>query len=619
MVKLDCDLTMVQPNETDNLDTGKPVFSSAFFQSPLPMAMFEGTDCICKNFNLAFTNISKHHDAREIPLRDLLPELIDEVDRICKTVFEQGQKAYYYEFAQTQSYGNSNFAWFDFVFSPLKDTDNKVTGMLLTGFNVTQRTMALQTITEQEMLLKSMVNTAATALWMINDKGDITYVSKTWLNWTGRPFEDHLGRGWLKSVVEDDRDRVFHRFAKRFAAEKVYNIDFRIVGPNGENHWIATTGKPRYFPNGTFAGYVGSCTDITSRKETENLLKESEERFRRIADLAPIFIWMTDAGMHSTFFNKTWADFTGKSINELINTMEPEDIHPEEQERVRALYAGAFEHRHEFLMEFRLKGHDGLYRWIGMKTIPRYTPDGDFEGFISSGMDITENKEHEQVKNEFIGMASHELKTPITSIKAYVQLLLGMYQNDDDEFLKKSLTTVNKQINKLTRLITDLLDVSKIESGRLSLNNEVFVLNDLINECVDEVQHTSHTHDIVFHQDGRFSINADRDRIAQVVTNLLTNGIKYSPESDHIDIYIKNADGKAEVCVKDYGIGIDAKEQQKVFNRFYRVEGRNEQTFSGFGIGLYVAAEIIKRHEGKIWVESEKDKGSSFCFALASS
>ena len=615
-MKLHYDLKMEQPGEFDKNVPENPVLNIAFEQSPLPMAIFTGEDCICTNFNLAFTNISKHHDARAIPIRDLLPELVNDWERIAKTVFEQGQKAYYYEFSQTLSYGNTNIAWFDFVFSPIKEDGNIVTGMLLTGFNVTQRTIALQTITEQEMLIKSMVNTAATALWMINDKGDITYVSKTWITWTGKPFEAHLGRGWLQSVVKTDRDRVFQRFAKRFSAEQVYNIDFQIVGAGGESHWIAATGKPRYFPNGTFAGYVGSCTDITSRKETENLLTESEQRFRRIADLAPIFIWITDAQKHNTFFNKSWVDLTGRTYNELLAKLEPEDIHPDEQELVSNLYAEAFEHHNEFFMEFRLKGHTGMYRWIGMKTIPRYTPDGDFEGFIGSGMDITENKEHEQVKNEFIGMASHELKTPITSIKAYVQLLLGMYQDDEDEFLKKSLTTVNKQVNKLTRLITDLLDVSKIESGRLSLNTEQFVLNDLLRECIDEVQHTSTTHDIVFHQNGELKINADRDRIAQVITNLLTNGIKYSPESDHVDVYLKDNNGIAEVVVKDHGIGISTKEQKKVFNRFYRVEGRNEQTFSGFGIGLYVAAEIIKRHEGQIWVSSEKGKGASFCFAL---
>ena len=610
---------MAHPGEIDKPDTSNSILSYAFLQSPLPMAIFEGPDYLCTNFNLAFTNISKHHDAREIPIKELLPELANDCERITNTVFKQGKQAYYYEFTQTQSYGNANIAWFDFVFSPLRDTANVVTSMLLTGFNVTQRTMALQTITEQEMLLKSMVNTAATALWMINDKGDITYVSKTWLNWTGRPFEAHLGRGWLQSVVEEDRERVFHRFAKRFAAEKVYNIDFQIVGANGESHWIATTGNPRYFPNGTFAGYVGSCTDITNRKETENLLIESESRFRRIADLAPIFIWMTDAQKHSTFFNKSWVDFTGKSYEELKSTLEPKDIHPDEQDKVKQSYTDAFEHRYEFYMEFRLKGHDDVYRWIGMKTIPRYTAEGEFEGFIGCGMDITENKEHEQVKNEFIGMASHELKTPITSIKAYVQLLMGMYMDDEDEFLKKSLTTVNKQINKLTRLITDLLDVSKIESGRLSLNTEHFLLNDLIKECIDEVQHTSNTHDIVFNQDGDLFVDADRDRIAQVITNLLTNGIKYSPESDHIDVYMDKTDDRVVVRVKDHGIGISPKEQQKVFNRFYRVEGRNEQTFSGFGIGLYVAAEIIRRHGGQIWVESEKRKGSVFSFALASS
>ncbi len=593
---------------------------SLFMQNPAPLAILKGREGMFEIFNPAFTKLLGITTVRHKLIGEVWPGFQLYWNDVSARVFEKGDTVYHYSYAAEadwQNDGNDCTAYFDFVFSPHRDAVGVIDGVLVTGIDVTNRVVTLTRLARQELILKSVTEAAATALWMIDVGGDITYVSQAWVRWTGKPAEAHLGRGWLNSVVEEDREHVFHRFALYFAAKKVYNIDFRIIRADGNLQWIAATGKPRYSSGGDFEGYVGSCMDITERKETERQLKESEERFRKIADSAPVFIWMADTSGKTVFFNKSWLDFTGKSFEESVNKMETEQLHPEDAGKLYNIYSAAFSKREGYYLEFRLKRYDGVYRYIGMKSVPHYSPGGEFEGYIGSGMDITETKEHEQIKNEFIGMASHELKTPITSIKAYIQLLLNIYKNDeDDEFLKKSLTTVNKQINKLTRLITDLLDVSKIESGRLSLNSEVFVLNDLVKECIDEVQYAAQKHDIVLEQDAQLAVYADRDRIAQVITNLLTNAIKYSPETDRIDVLVRNINGQVRVTVHDYGIGISKEEQDKVFNRFYRVEGRNEQTFSGFGIGLFVASEIIRRHDGRIWVDSEKGKGSFFSFEL---
>ncbi|NCD71196.1 PAS domain-containing sensor histidine kinase [Mucilaginibacter agri] len=591
-----------------------------FAQCPAPMAILKSREGIFEVINPQFIKILGYRNVLNKPLIDAWPEFHRYWGDVSSRVFDRGESIYHYSYAAEADWkdnGTTSVAYFDFVFSPHINAEGIVDGIVVSGLDVTNRVVTLTMLARQELVLKSVTEAAATALWMIDVHGDITYVSQAWVRWTGKPFETHLGRGWLNSVVEEDREHVFHRFALYFAAKKVYNIDFRIISDHGDLQWIAATGKPRYSADGEFEGYAGSCMDITERKETESHLKESEQRFRKIADTAPVFIWMADTSGKTSFFNKSWLDFTGKTFEESVNTHETEELHPDDKEKVYSIYATAFEKQAEYYLEFKLRRYDGVYRDIGMKSVPRYSPEGEFEGYIGSGMDITETKEHEQIKNEFIGMASHELKTPITSIKAYVQLLLSIYKDHEDEdFLKKSLSTINKQINRLTRLITDLLDVSKIESGRLSLNSEVFVLNDLLKECIDEVQYTAPHHDIVLEEEARYSVYADRDRIAQVITNLLTNAIKYSPETDRIDVSIKNNNGHVRVTVHDYGIGISKTEQEKIFNRFYRVEGRNEQTFSGFGIGLYVAAEIIRRHKGTIWVDSEKGKESFFSFEL---
>ena len=220
-------------------------------------------------------------------------------------------------------------------------------------------------------------------------------------------------------------------------------------------------------------------------------------------------------------------------------------------------------------------------------------------------------------------MASHELKTPITSINGYVQLLMNIYNESDEQRLhlskqtvKSSLTTISKQVVKLTRLISELLDLSKIESGKLELHKTEFDLADLVEETVQDMRQTASKHAIILHNDFEGKIFADKDRIAQVLLNLLTNAIKYSPDADHVEVFVENNKKSAIIKVKDYGIGIDKKDHLKIFERFYRSEGKSEQTFPGFGIGLFIASEIVHRHNGAINVKSEKGKGSEFIVTL---
>lgn len=219
-------------------------------------------------------------------------------------------------------------------------------------------------------------------------------------------------------------------------------------------------------------------------------------------------------------------------------------------------------------------------------------------------------------RDEFFSIASHELKTPVTSLKAYTQLLLMDAKGEEESQQRYMLERMDMQINKLTALINDLLDTSKIENGHLVYNKEKFLLKDLVTEIIEDVTVTSLDHEVVFNSNSNAEIFGDRDRIGQVVSNFLTNAIKYASGCKKIIVSLKDEGHKVICSVRDFGKGIIADEQDKIFERFYRISGYNLNTFPGLGLGLFICKEIIEKHDGKIGLESQKGKGSTFYFEL---
>lgn len=220
------------------------------------------------------------------------------------------------------------------------------------------------------------------------------------------------------------------------------------------------------------------------------------------------------------------------------------------------------------------------------------------------------------IRDDFISIASHELKTPVTSLKMYTQVLQKQLAKKGEESLSHSLAKMDAQLNKLTALIGDLLNVSKIELGRLEFQEETFDLNEVVKETIEAIQPTTIKHTICL--EGRIAqpVWGDKDRIGQVLTNLLTNAMKYSPQANTIIVRLTPETDVAVVSVQDFGIGIDKEHQSKIFTRFYRVSDPEEKTFPGLGIGLYLSHEIMKRHGGSLTLVSEKGKGSVFRFTL---
>ncbi len=230
-------------------------------------------------------------------------------------------------------------------------------------------------------------------------------------------------------------------------------------------------------------------------------------------------------------------------------------------------------------------------------------------------IDITSVKELEKRKQEFLSIASHELKTPLTTIQAYSQLLEKQLMKINDQKSLFYAQKVRNYVQKLAGLIGDLLDISKIDSGKINLNISAFNFDEFITECINNIQPTTTNHVILLKGKTDQIIHGDPVRMEQVVNNLLINAIKYSPKGGKIEVRLRKEPKQIVCSIRDQGIGIPPGKQKKIFEKFYRAS-EVDQGFSGLGIGLFLASDIIQRHYGKIWVESKKGKGSTFFFSL---
>jgi PAS domain S-box-containing protein len=292
-------------------------------------------------------------------------------------------------------------------------------------------------------------------------------------------------------------------------------------------------------------------------------------------------------------------------------------IDPKYRSKIAAGFEDALINHEQLHVDYPVIGfHDQQVRWVKALGGSYTDPTGELFHFSGVMMDITEQKQNEQRKNKFIGMVSHELKTPLTSLKAYVQMLHGWAKKQKDTFAVGALSKVERQVKKMQNMINGFLNLSQAESGKIRLNTHDFDLGELVKEVVGEIQIITSAHTINLLPCEEVIIHADREKVEQVIINLLNNAIKYSPKDTTIEIICQVTDDMAQVSIKDEGFGIAQQDIDKLFARYYRVDNKNNERIAGFGIGLYLSAEIIKHHNGKIWVQSEVDKGSTFYFNL---
>jgi PAS domain S-box-containing protein len=270
----------------------------------------------------------------------------------------------------------------------------------------------------------------------------------------------------------------------------------------------------------------------------------------------------------------------------------------------------------EAIMGYQQRGTGQPEHWSFVKSRPIHNELGEVTMVITIIHDITERVAAEQRKDVFISMASHELKTPVTSLKGFTNVLQRRLAKQGDQQALHFLSRMDSQLNKLTKLITDFLDISRIQTGKLAFQRETFNLDSLIDEIVESIQAATTTHAILVEGRTEAYITGDKDRLGQVFINLLTNAVKYSPQADKLMVRLFREHHQAIVSIQDFGIGIDEANHHKIFERFYQVSDPEERTFPGLGIGLYISKEILDRHAGRITIKSSKGEGATFSVTL---
>ena len=597
-------------------------FKSVFANAPAFISIRRGPDLRYVFVNKAISKISKQDDHIGKTHEEVYDDAISQQDQlIAKEVFRTGQpvKGTGYKIDYKDENGEAKIIYLDYVVTPVFDSSGKVDGVAFFGNDVTDLVMANQEMELSKDKFAFLADTMPHKVWMTNAEGDLQYVNKAWAEYANISTTEEGARLWSTIVHPEELDLIVQTWNESVKNGTELNMESRFRRHDGEYRWHLSRAVPFKDKQGQIVYWVGINTDIHDQKMQVQHLMDAEAYFRNLSEETPFIVWRSDREGKCVYLNQKWADFTGLTVKESLGHGFRSAMLIDNLEAYRQNWIETLKTHSLYQEKFQLRTADGSYRWVFSQANPHYV-NSRFEGYVGSIVDITEQelssqaiKELSDKKDEFLSIASHELKTPLTSIKASIQLI-GRATRADDK-ISQFAVKASEQLIRLERLISDLLDVSKINSGRLVYNNTVFYFREMLREVVQSIQHTTSTHQIIVERSDKVILLGDRFRLEQVVYNFLSNAIKYSPAANKVIVNSQVKDDDLVVSVQDFGVGIATENLHKAFDRYYRVD-ETAMRFQGLGLGLFISAEILKRHNGNFWIESELGKGSTFFFSL---
>ena len=436
-----------------------------------------------------------------------------------------------------------------------------------------------------------------------------------------------------RTVVENPVERVLREGVVAGLAN--HTVLIRKDGTEGP---IDDSGAPIRSPRGTITGAVLVFRDITERRHAERALAGSEARFRRIADAAPVLLWMASADTRRIFFNQPWLRFTGRKLEQEVGEGWMAGVHPDDRAACLDAYLSSFHTRRAVRTEYRLRRSDGASRWILDTGVPLYEGDGSFAGYIGSGIDITEIKDLEadrarvlaverdaraqaeatnRLKDEFLHTVSHELRQPLNSIIGWLHLLDqgGL----DPRTAGRAIATSKRSAEALKRLVEDLLDIDQLVVGQLRINLQPMELAPVVAAALETVRPTADIKGVrlVMELSSPVTVAGDADRLQQVFWNLLDNAVKFTPSGGTVEVRLTEAGSQATVSVRDTGEGITPAFLPYSFDRFAQQDGSTTRRHGGLGLGLAMVRELVERHAGTVTADSAgPGHGATFTVTL---
>jgi len=495
--------------------------------------------------------------------------------------------------------------------------DNKFVHSMCFTKDVTEAVLAEKrkdklraSLQEKEERLRLALASTGLGTWDWNAEKAIVHLSPQAQEILELPSAVQSTETMIDLIHADDRLAIYKQM-KRMSENKLdghFEFTCRIIKPT--TYFIAfvkITGSAVFSGKRQSRRIIGAIMDITAQKKATEKSAELAAIVNSSYDaiigktLDGIITSWNDAA--SSLFGYLPEEMIGQSILKLI----PTDRYSEEDYILGRMRLGHSIKHFETVRQTK----SGKLIDLSLTISPIKNDLGEIIGVSKIARDITEKKQEEKRKNVFISIASHELKTPLTTVLMSAQMM----QQHDNIFGQKSAqmgAKIESQVKKMMLMIADFLSIAEVEEGKLQLHESTFQVEKLMQDCINELEYSRHTIELCC--DSAIHIFADRAKMDQVLSNLLSNAVKYSPLGGKITIGTETIDEKVRIYVQDEGIGIEPKHQKNIFKSFYRVDNLNTSSISGFGIGLYLVAEIIRKHDSQIRVYSVKGKGSKFYF-----
>ncbi|TDG34915.1 PAS domain S-box protein [Pedobacter changchengzhani] len=544
-------------------------------------------------------------------------------------------------------------SYFDFIYTPLKAQDGTTESIILVATDVTERVHSRNKVEYARNRVRSMVTTAPIGMTILQGQDLVIEIANYQMLQVWHRKDDVIGSKLWDVFPEIEKTEFKGILEDIFIEGKPFKVS-EALSPHLETEsYIDISYDPLFDHHGKVESILVTVVDITELVKGKKLVEQSqydlqasneelrtanealtltnenlekvsaalvqsmadvranEDRFRFMLNAIPQQVWTADQNGALNYVNDVVCKDFGFNSDQISGRGWQEFIHPEDLDNCLDKWRIALNSGQEYVVEFRLKFADGTYYWHLARALPFIEKEG-VKLWIGTNTNIQAQKHNEELKDEFLSIASHELKTPLTSIKAFNQLMARTNKTEGfNLFIKKS----SDQIYRLEKLIMDLLDVTKINAGKMSYNMETFNFREMLVATIESIQHTALNHEIIFATGEEMVYYGDRFRLEQVVHNFLSNAVKYSPNGKKVLVDCKIFQENIIVSIQDFGIGIAQENLSKLFDRYFRVDNTATR-FDGLGLGLFISSEILKRHQGNFWIESNENEGSTFYFGL---
>ncbi|WP_025142874.1 ATP-binding protein [Pedobacter jeongneungensis] len=557
---------------------------------------------------------------------DAIPNLLSnrEKDLLIKTVHKVSELKTKNSLIIHPIYSNSPNVNWELEFSPVFQGQNPVEYIVCSLKEIPTNENDLEHIlfelSESEARFRGFFEQAPLGMCVLRGRELITeYANDNILKLWGKTRKEVIGIPQEESRQELGLQRqILSRVKDIFKTGEPLTLnELKISTPIADGYFIAMY-QPLKNDKNEVTSILVIIKDITEQVNFKKELLKAKDILKIAMDASEMGSWNIDIESKKVLLSERAQQIYELDSNKLSLDEAKSLISPENLTLLTSSIRKALHNKEAFNIEYQINinGIKAKTKWLRTAGKAYYNEQGKGVYIAGAVLDITEHKQDEIRKNDFIGMVSHELKTPLTALNAYVQLLQYKLKETDNEFTTETLDKINVQLKRMSLMIDGFLNVSLLESGKILLNRTDFDLVDLIKTIAEENRVILPSHFIQVIGSEGMIVNADREKIGNVVNNLISNAAKYSKKESLIAIKCEKRKGELVVSVEDEGIGIKESDIPKLFDRFFRVESLVTQTIAGFGVGLYICAEVIERHQGKIWAESKFGEGSTFYFSL---